>query len=75
MAPDVARDLAVVWPRRGRRGSAEAEAFAVLADFAVGVEAGSAAGAALVVLDLRDGWRQLVGVRQAAYRSGWNTGA
>ncbi|GLY74384.1 hypothetical protein Airi01_026510 [Actinoallomurus iriomotensis] len=66
MAPDVAQDLAVVWPRRGRRGSAEAEALAVLAGLAVGVEAGSAAGAALEVLRRRDVGRSAGDVHQAA---------
>ncbi|GAA4510752.1 hypothetical protein GCM10023191_073840 [Actinoallomurus oryzae] len=65
MAPDVAQDLAVVWPRRGRRGSAEAEALAVLADVAVGVEAGSAAGAALEFLDRRDVGRSVDEIHQA----------
>jgi hypothetical protein len=66
MAPDVARNLAVVRPRRGRRASAEAEALAVLAGLSVGVESSAAAVAALVGLGEWDvgGW--LVGVHQAA---------
>jgi hypothetical protein len=66
MAPDVARDLAVVRPRRGRRASAEAEALAVLAGLPVGVESSAAAVAALVGLDGRDVRGSLVGVHQAA---------
>jgi hypothetical protein len=66
MAPDVAWNLAVVWPRRGRRASAEAEALAVLAGLAVGVEARAAAVAALVGLDGRDMRGSLFGVHQAA---------
>ena len=66
MAPDVARDLAVVWPRRGRRASAEAEALAVLAGLAVGIEPSAAAVAALIGLDRRDIRGSLVGVHQAA---------
>jgi hypothetical protein len=66
MAPDVARDLAVVWPRGGRRASAEAEALAVGAYVAVGIEAGAAAVAALVGLDQRDERGLFVGVHQAA---------
>ncbi|GAB2824538.1 hypothetical protein GCM10027176_31320 [Actinoallomurus bryophytorum] len=70
MAPDVARDLAVVWPRRGRRASAEAEALAVPAGLAVGVEAGPAAVAALIGLDGRDVRGALIGVHQAAWKVG-----
>jgi hypothetical protein len=66
MAPDVAWNLAVVRSRRGRRGSAEAEALAVLAGLAVGVESSAAAVAALVGLDGRDVGGSLVGVHQAA---------
>ncbi|GLW25297.1 hypothetical protein Mame01_53390 [Microbispora amethystogenes] len=47
MAPDVTDVLADVWSRRGRRGSAEAEALAVAAGLAVAVEAAPAAVAAL----------------------------
>jgi hypothetical protein len=70
MAPDVARNLAVVWPRRGRRTSAEAEAVAVLAGLADRVEATAAAVAALPVLDRRDDGRAVgVGVHQVASSS------
>src|SRR4051794_28779548 len=59
-------NLVVVWPRRGRRASAEAEALAVLAGLAVGVESCAAAVAALVGLDGRDVRRPVVWVHQAA---------
>ena len=67
-APDVTWNLAVVRSRRGRRASAEAEALAVLARLAVGVEADPAAVAALVGLDGRDVRGALVGVHQAAWK-------
>jgi hypothetical protein len=73
MAPDVARNLAVVRPRRGRRASAEAEALAVLAGLAVGVESSAAAVTALVRLDRRDVRKSLIGAHQAASR--WKVGA
>jgi hypothetical protein len=70
MAPDVAQNLVVVWPRRGRRASAEAEALAVPAGLAVGVEASATAVAALVGLDGRDVRGTLIGVHQAAWKVG-----
>ena len=76
MAPDVARNLAVVWPRRGRRTSAEAEALAVLAGLAVGVESSTAAVAALVGLDRWHIRRPVVWIHQAAAVSlVWKAGA
>jgi urease beta subunit len=74
MAPDVARNLAVVRPRRGRRTSAEAEALAVLAGLAVRVEPSAAAVTALVGLHARNVHGRLVGVHQAA-ASLWKAGA
>jgi hypothetical protein len=72
MAPDVARNLAVVWPRRGRQASAEPEALAVLTGLAGRVEATAAAVAALPGLDGRDERRTvLVGVPHAVPVSVW----